>query len=1312
MFTLLGAPALSPFRLDKLLAELRALRAEVGAVSARFVHFVIAARDLGTHELTLLERLLRYGPQYAAGDLAPGACAHYTLHVTPRIGTVSPWSSKATDIAKVCGLREVRRLERGIEYRLVADMELTPAQLLALGEVLHDRMTETLWLGPVDLELFFKPAAPRPLRTVVAGAGAATVADARAALAEANRGWGLALSCDEIDYLVDAFRRLGRDPTDVELMMFAQANSEHCRHKIFNAEFIVDGEPMPSSLFEMIRATYRRNAAGVLSAYRDNAAVIEGAVGERFFPDPLTQRYGAVREPIDILMKVETHNHPTAISPFPGAATGAGGEIRDEGATGIGAKPKAGLCGFSVSNLHLPGLPLPWEAPPQKPDRIASALEIMLAGPIGAASFNNEFGRPNICGYFRVFEQAGREAGRSLVRGYHKPIMIAGGVGNIRRADIEKAEVRIGAQLVVLGGPGMLIGLGGGAASSVGSGQSSLDLDFASVQRGNAEIQRRAQEVIDRCWALGDRNPILLIHDVGAGGLSNALPEAIAHSRRGGRIDLRTIPSAEPELSPMEIWCNEAQERYVLALAPGSVALFAALCARERCPYSIVGQITGDGRLLVSDPLLGGTPVDMPIEVLLGKAPRMLRDVRSVAKLCAAAGTDGVTIAESLQRLLHLPTIADKSFLITIGDRSVGGLIHRDQMVGPWQVPVADVAVTLSSYTGYTGEAMAMGERAPVAVLDPPASGRLAVAEAITNILAADIGSLQEIRLSANWMAACGQAGEDADLYATVRAVGVELCAALGITIPVGKDSLSMRTAWADGAGEHLVLAPISLIVSAFAPVRDVRRTLTPQLDLSCDTRLVLIDLGHGQDRLGGSCWSQVFGRPGGAVPDLDRPEILQAFFSALFDLKQAGLVLAYHDRSDGGLLVALLEMAFAAHCGLQIDLAEVRDVVAAAFAEELGAVVQIASARLPEAFTILARHGFATAARVVARPVPSGNVTLHANGVLVYAAARVELHRRWSETSFRLQALRDNPECAHSEYERLLDAADPGLHAKLSFDPGEDVAAPYIGTGARPHIAILREQGVNSQTEMAAVFTKSGFDAYDVHMTDILSGRTSLAGFQGLVACGGFSYGDVLGAGEGWAKSILFNARARDEFVAFFSRPATFTLGVCNGCQMLSSLREIVPGSAGWPRFVRNRSEQYEARLTLVRVPESRSVLFAGMHGSVLPIAVAHGEGYAEFSGGGPGAAAQSAADLHARGQLSLQFVDHYAAVTERYPCNPNGSPAGLAGICNDDGRVTAIMPHPERVYRTVQNSWAPPEWGEDGGWTRLFRNARAFLR
>jgi phosphoribosylformylglycinamidine synthase len=895
-----------------------------------------------------------------------------------------------------------------------------------------------------------------------------------------------------------------------------------------------------------------------------------------------------------------------------------------------------------------------------------------------------------------------------VIRGYHKPIMIAGGLGNVRRNHVEKRDVVVGARLVVLGGPSMLIGLGGGAASSVGSGQSSSDLDFASVQRGNAEIQRRAQEVIDRCWAMGAANPILLIHDVGAGGLSNALPEAIAHSARGGRIDLRKIPSAESELSPMEIWCNEAQERYVLALAPDSVAQFAALCERERCPYAVVGEITGDGRLTVVDPVLSGTPVDMPVEMLLGLAPRMTRDVVSEAKKIAPLSTAGTTIADSLDRLLCLPSIADKSFLITIGDRTVGGLIGRDQMVGPWQVPVADAAVTLSDYEGYSGEAMAMGERAPVAVLNAPASGRLAVGEAITNILAADIRRLDHIRLSANWMAACGEPGEDADLYATVRAVGLELCTSLSITVPVGKDSLSMKTAWTDGSGAHSVVAPVSLIVSAFAPVRDARLTLTPVLDLSQPSRLLLIDLGGGRNRLGGSSWAQVHAKSGGEPPDLERPALLAAFFSAIRDLKDRGLVLAYHDRSDGGLLVTLAEMAFASHCGLAIDLGNRAglDPIASCFAEELGAVVQVAVRDVAEAREILLRHGLDAHTQDVGEPVSGTALTLRSGGRIVYGASRIDLHRRWSEASFRMQELRDNPACAHQDFARLLDAADPGLHAALSYDPGEDIAAPMIAGGARPAVAVLREQGVNSQTEMAAAFTRAGFDAYDVHMTDILTGRVRLARFHGLAACGGFSYGDVLGAGEGWAKSILFNARARDEFAAFFARSSTFTLGICNGCQMLSALKELIPGAQGWPRFVRNRSEQYEARLALVRVPpRSNCVLLSGMHESVLPIAVAHGEGLAEFE---PGSSADA---LLGRGLVTLQFVDTRDRPTERYPYNPNGSSLGLAGVCSEDGRVASLMPHPERVFRTVQNSWHPKDWPEDGGWMRLFRNARVFL-
>jgi phosphoribosylformylglycinamidine synthase len=1301
MFSLFGAPALSQFRLDHSLRALRALDKRVTGLKSRWLHFVDESRPLVETELGLLAKLLTYGSR-----TRPTADVGQRVLVTPRVGTESPWSSKATDIVHVCGLEAVRRVERGTVYFIDSTAPLEHAELRRLAAHLHDRMTESVWVESLEPEgMFHEGIAARPLRIVSLGK------DGRAALGKANRDWGLALSSEEIDYLVTAFGKLQRDPTDVELMMFAQANSEHCRHKIFNADFIVDGLRKNMSLFAMIRATYVRNSAGVLSAYRDNAAVIEGGTATRFFPDPATRRYVGVREPADILMKVETHNHPTAISPFPGAATGAGGEIRDEGATGIGAKPKAGLTGYSVSNLKIPRMLQDWEGNFGKPERIASALDIMIAAPLGAAAFNNEFGRPNICGYFRTFEQQGLEAGGKVIRGYHKPIMIAGGLGNIRGPDVEKKDVVVGAPLIVLGGPSMLIGLGGGAASSVGSGQSSSDLDFASVQRGNAEIQRRAQEVIDRCWAMGEANPILLIHDVGAGGLSNALPEAIAHSRRGGRIDLRKIPSAESELSPMEIWCNEAQERYVLALAPGSVPLFAAVCERERCPYAVVGEITGDGRLLVTDSLVAGdsvlsaTPVDMPIEVLLGKAPRMTRDVRTTPKVTSQLSTAGSSIAESLDRLLCLPTIADKSFLITIGDRSVGGLICRDQMVGPWQVPVADVAVTLNSYDGYGGEAMAMGERTPVAVLNAPASGRMAVAEAITNILAADILRLTDIRLSANWMAACGEPGEDADLYATVHAVGVELCASLGITIPVGKDSLSMKTAWRDEGGDHSVIAPLSLIISAFAPVRDARSTLTPELDLSQPSRLLLIDLGEGKNRLGGSCWAQVHNQCGGEPADLDSPALLISLFGALRELKDGGLLLAYHDRSDGGVLLAVLEMAFAGHCGLSIDLGTVKDPVAACFAEELGTVLQVPASRAAEARAILARHGLEAMTQDIGQPGAGDDVRVMANGGAVYAGSRLGLRRRWSEVSYRIQEMRDNPDCAREEYSRLADATDPGLHARLTYDPTEDVAAPFISSGTRPAIAILREQGVNSQTEMAAVFTRAGFDAYDVHMTDILERRVRLGRFHGLIACGGFSYGDVLGAGEGWAKSILFNSLAREEFAAFFARDATFTLGVCNGCQMLSALKELIPGAQSWPRFVRNRSEQYEARLSLVRVPQSQSVLLEGMRGSVLPIVVAHGEGQAEFDAG------SDAAALMRQRLLTLQYVDNRDEPTEKYPCNPNGSAQGVAGLCSADGRVTSLMPHPERVYRTVQNSWSPKQWSEDGGWMRLFRNARVFV-
>jgi len=1293
MLEIAGAPALSAFRLEKLLLALRAIDPRVDAVSARFVHFADLQRSLSARERAVLERLLTYGPRHL-----PAGAVGQRLLVVPRPGTISPWSSKATDIAHVCGLDAIRRLERGTEYRIAAATVLDSEALLALAAALHDRMVEAVLLDPAGAAALFALHAPRPLGHV------ALCADAQAALERANRDMGLALSADEIDYLAAAYARLGRDPTDVELMMFAQANSEHCRHKIFNADWIVDGETQPKSLFAMIRNTHACSPQGVLSAYKDNAAVMAGPFGARLFPDPATSEYRYVEEPIDILMKVETHNHPTAISPFPGAATGSGGEIRDEGATGRGAKPKAGLVGFSVSNLRIPGYERPWERVHGRSPRIAAALDIMLEGPLGAAAFNNEFGRPNIAGYFRSFEQRVAADAPGVVRGYHKPIMIAGGLGNVRRQHVEKSEVPPGAQLVVLGGPAMLIGLGGGAASSVGSGASSAELDFASVQRGNPEMQRRAQEVIDHCWALGEHNPVLLVHDVGAGGLSNAVPEAIAHSERGGRIDLRAVPSDEPGMSPLEIWCNEAQERYVLVVEAGALEAFAALCRRERCPHAVIGQITDDGILELRDEVLGDRPVHLPIDLLLGKPPRMLRDVRR--RRVAGDGFDGSGIEprEALERLLRLPAVADKTFLVTIGDRTVGGLVSRDPMVGPWQVPVADVAVTLSGFRGATGEAMAMGERTPLAVLDAPASGRMAIGEAITNIAAADIERLGDVKLSANWMAACGQPGEDAALFDTVRAVGEELCPALGIAIPVGKDSLSMRSAWREGDEERAVIAPVSLIISAFAPVADVRLTLTPQLRGDAGpTALLLVDLGGGLDRLGGSGLAQVYGRLGDATPDLDDPARLAGLFAAVRELARAGRLLAYHDRADGGLAVAALEMAFAGRLGVELELPADRPLMAALFSEELGVLLQV---REPDVAAVVAaceRHGLGGLVRRVGRVVAGRRFSVSHGGRGVLQASLAELRASWSETTWQLQRLRDDPECADEEQQSRLDEDDPGLSWSLAFDPQEDVAAPLIATGRRPRVAVLREQGVNSQLEMAAALERGGFTPVDIHMTDLLGGRVSLERFDGLVACGGFSYGDVLGAGEGWAKSILFNDRARELFAAWFERQDSFTLGVCNGCQMLAALKELIPGADAWPRFVRNRSEQFEARLSLVEVCDSPSLFMAGMAGSRLPIAVSHGEGRAEFA---DAAAVAAAAPL-----TVLRFVDNNGRVAQRYPANPNGSPAGIAGLTTRDGRVTITMPHPERVHLSAQNSWHPPGAGELSGWMRMFANARRWL-
>ncbi|MDD1648893.1 MAG: phosphoribosylformylglycinamidine synthase, partial [Methylococcaceae bacterium] len=1092
---------------------------------------------------------------------------------------------------------------------------------------------------------------------------------------------------------------LGRDPSDVELMMFAQANSEHCRHKIFNADWVVDGEAQDQSLFGMIRNTSRVSPGGILSAYKDNAAVVEGPVASVFLRDSGTFEYGYREEPLHLLMKVETHNHPTAISPFPGAATGSGGEIRDEAATGRGSHTKAGLIGFSVSNLRIPGFEQPWETDHGKPGRIASALEIMIAGPLGGAAFNNEFGRPNICGYFRTFEQP-EPVGEGL-RGYHKPIMLAGGMGNIRPQQLGKDPMPPGAPIVVLGGPSMLIGLGGGAASSVASGESAEALDFASVQRDNPEMQRRCQEVINRCNALGTETPILSIHDVGAGGLSNAVPEIIHDAGRGGRFELREVLSDEPGMAPMQIWCNESQERYVLALKPAALEQFRAFCERERCPYAVIGHATAEEQLVLTDRLLGDDAVNIPMSLLFGKPPKMLRIARRETPDLLPLNLSSVDLAEAVRRVLRCPSVADKSFLIHIGDRSVGGLVARDQMVGPWQVPVADVGVTAVGFSAWTGEAMAMGERAPIAVIDAAASGRMAVGEALTNLAAARIGAMGDIKLSANWMAAAGSPEEDARLFDTVKTVGLELCPALGIAIPVGKDSLSMKTVWRQSGRDVVMRAPLSLVITAFAPVIDIRRTLTPELRLDQgDTRLLLIDLGHGQNRLGGSALAQVYGQLGNACPDLDHPPEIKGFFAAIQDLNAAGYLLAYHDRSDGGLFATLCEMAFAARCGLDVDIDLLgEDILAALFAEELGAVVQVRTDMLELVLARLTEVGLGDIVHDLGHPRAGEQIVFRRGSTLLYRSTRAELQTLWSETSFRIQSLRDNPECARQEFEAIADEADPGLFSKLGFDAAEDITAPFF-LKTRPRVAILREQGVNGHVEMAAAFDRAGFMAVDVHMSDIIENRVTLEGFVGLAAGGGFSYGDVLGAGGGWARSILLNPRARDEFERFFHRQDTFGLGVCNGCQMLSHLAELIPGASGWPSFQRNLSEQFEARVAMVQVESSPSILLADMAGSQLPVVVAHGEGRAEFKDG------QIAESL-----VALRYVDHHGRVTERFPANPNGSRAGVTGLSTEDGRYTIMMPHPERCIRTVQNSWQAKDWGEWGPWLRLFRNARRWV-
>lgn len=1294
MEILRGSPALSAFRITRLLALFAEKQLPVTDIYAEYMHFAELSAPLSDSEQGKLRSLLKYGP-----SLAEHEPFGTLILVTPRPGTISPWSSKATDIAHNCGLPQVERIERGLAYYVQADA-LSQAQWQAIAALLHDRMMETVFSDFEQAQALFVHHQPQPMKVID------IIRLGRSALEKANIEMGLALADDEIDYLFDAFTGLKRNPTDVELYMFAQANSEHCRHKIFNADWIIDGEKQPKSLFKMIKNTFETTPDYVLSAYKDNAAVMEGSSVGRFFPEPEGRTYRYHQEDAHILMKVETHNHPTAISPWPGAATGSGGEIRDEGATGRGAKPKAGLVGFSVSNLRIPGFEQPWEEDFGKPERIVTALDIMLEGPLGGAAFNNEFGRPALLGYFRTYEEKVNSHNGEKLRGYHKPIMLAGGIGNIRADHVQKGEIPVGAKLIVLGGPSMNIGLGGGAASSMASGQSDADLDFASVQRDNPEMERRCQEVIDNCWQLGDNNPILFIHDVGAGGLSNAMPELVSDGGRGGCFELRKILNDEPGMSPLEVWCNESQERYVLAVAPEQMPLFTAICERERAPFAVIGEATEQRELVLKDEHFNNQPIDMPLDVLLGKTPKMLRNVDTLKAQPDALDRTSINLNEAVKRVLHLPAVAEKTFLITIGDRSVTGMVARDQMVGPWQIPVADCAVTTASLDSYYGEAMSIGERTPIALLDFAASARMAVGEALTNIACAYVQDLKRVKLSANWMSAAGHPGEDAGLYQAVKAVGEELCPALGLTIPVGKDSMSMKTRWHENGAEREMTSPLSLIISAFGRVEDVRLTVTPELKQQPDSALMLIDLGQGHNALGGSALAQVYRQLGNKAPDVRDPKLLSGFFTAIQSLLSEQKLLAYHDRSDGGLFVTLAEMAFAGHCGINVDISEFdEDILAALFNEELGAVIQIKQQDRPYVEACFADAGLGECLHYLGTVTQEDALVINSRDTVVYHESRSTLREWWAETTWQMQRLRDNEDCADEEHKAKLDSQDPGLNTHLTFDIADDIAAPYIMSGVRPKVAVLREQGVNSHVEMAAAFDRAGFDAVDVHMSDLLAGNLSLAGFQTLVACGGFSYGDVLGAGEGWAKSILFNPQVRDEFTAFFERQDTLSLGVCNGCQMMSNLYELIPGAEFWPRFVRNRSERFEARFSLVEVAKSPSLLLQDMVGSRMPIAVSHGEGFVEAR------QPTHIQQLENKGLVALRFVNNYGQVTEQYPANPNGSVNGITSVTSMDGRATIMMPHPERVFRTVSHSWHPDNWGEDGPWMRIFRNARKQL-
>ncbi|OIQ26034.1 MAG: phosphoribosylformylglycinamidine synthase [Vibrio sp. MedPE-SWchi] len=1294
MRILRGSPALSEFRVNKLLELCRELSLPVTGIYAEFTHFADLTADLDASEVEKLEKLLTYGP-----TIEEHKPEGLLLLATPRPGTISPWSSKSTDIAHNCGLDKVVRLERGTAFYIETSEELSELQLVELKAILHDRMMEVVFTDFDSAQALFTVAEPAPYAEVDLLNGG------RKALENANVTLGLALAEDEIDYLLESFTiKLERNPTDIELMMFAQANSEHCRHKIFNADWTIDGVKQDKSLFKMIKNTFETTPEHVLSAYKDNAAVMTGSEVGRFFPDPETRQYNYHQEKTHILMKVETHNHPTAISPWPGASTGSGGEIRDEGATGIGGKPKAGLVAFSVSNLKIPNFVQPWETDFGKPSRIVTALDIMLEGPLGGAAFNNEFGRPNLLGYFRTYEEKVNSHAGEEVRGYHKPIMLAGGLGNIRDEHVQKKEIPVGASLIVLGGPAMNIGLGGGAASSMDSGASSEDLDFASVQRENPEMERRCQEVIDRCWQLGDDNPIAFIHDVGAGGISNALPELVDDGERGGIFNLRDVPNDEPGMSPLEIWCNESQERYVMAVADKDMATFDAICKRERAPYAVVGKATEERELKLEDSHFDNTPIDMPMDILLGKTPKMHRDAKTLKANNPAIDRSGIEMNEAVDRVLRLPTVAEKTFLITIGDRSVTGLVARDQMVGPWQVPVANCAVTAASYDSYHGEAMSLGERTPVALLDFGASARLAVGEAITNIAATNIGDIKHIKLSANWMSPAGHPGEDAGLYEAVKAVGEELCPALGLTIPVGKDSMSMKTKWEENGEQKEVTSPLSLVITAFARVEDVRKTITPQLRTDKgNTSLVLIDLGNGKNRMGATALAQVYKQLGDKPADVDNAVQLKGFYEGVQALVANDQVVAYHDKGDGGLFVTLAEMAFAGHCGVNADIAALgEDTLAALFNEELGAVIQVRNDDLDAVLSTLAENGLEACSHVIGSVEASDELVIKSGESVVIERNRTELRTIWAETTHKMQGLRDNPVCADQEHEAKKDNSDPGLNVKLSFDVNEDIAAPFINTGAKPKMAILREQGVNSHVEMAAAFDRAGFEATDIHMSDILTGQAVLEEYNGLVACGGFSYGDVLGAGEGWAKSVLFNDSTRDQFENFFKREDTFSLGVCNGCQMLSNLRDLIPGANNWPRFVRNESERFEARFSLVEVQKSDSVFFNGMEGSRMPIAVSHGEGRVEVRDNDHLNAIENS------GTVALRYVDNNGNQTQQYPNNPNGSPNAITGLTTTDGRVTIMMPHPERVFRTVANSWSPEGWGENGAWMRMFQNAR----